>query len=86
MQKAEEEQRAKARDSYTNFSQLPAEQKKTVREKWEAYSSLPSDEKQRIRETGKSSRLLAPPSAPEVPTGEHSPLPADTATSESPRR
>lgn len=66
------EQRAKVRDSYKEFNQLPAEQKQAVKQKWDAYSSLPPEERQRVRETGKSSRLLAPPTVAEesaaVPT------------------
>lgn len=56
-------ERTKVRDSYKDFKQLPPEQKQAVKQKWEAYSSLPSDEKQRIRESGKSSKLLSPPTS-----------------------
>ncbi|MBS1142460.1 MAG: hypothetical protein H6R13_3913 [Proteobacteria bacterium] len=56
-------ERSKVRDTYKDFKQLPPEQKQVIKQKWEAYSNLPPDEKQRIRETGKSSKLLATPSA-----------------------
>lgn len=59
------EQRAKARGSYKDFNRLPSEQQQAVKQKWEAYSNLPPEERQRVRETGKSSRLLTPPTVAE---------------------
>jgi len=72
-------QRAKIRDSYKDFNQLPAEQKTAVKKKWEAYSNLPNEEKQRVREGGKSAKLLTPPPVlPETTTSQTLPRSQNT--------